>query len=126
MYIILYCIYTIYYILYNTLYGGNPLHMKHFIDVITGTIVLIPESTADRQLLYNLMNCSDLTRFPEYLESNKVPVDSMTPELGVPFSEFNGYLEKEQRDNSLIRFTEKKTRGDLDNGESGRLIGFGR
>lgn len=100
--------------------------MKHFTDITSGTVVLIPESTADRQLLYNLLNCSDLTRFPEYLELNKVPVDSMTPELGVPFSEFNGYLEKEQRDNTLIRFTEKKTRGDLDNGESGRLIGFGR
>ena len=102
------------------------LHMKHFIDVISGTIVLIPESTTERQLLFNLMNCSDLTQFPEYLEANGIPSDSMTPELGVPFSEYNGYLEGEQRDNSLIRLAEQISGGDTDSSESGLLIGFGR
>ena len=119
-------IYYIVYILYNTLHGGNPLHMKHFIDVITGTIVFVPENTADRQLLFHLMNCSDLTRFPEYLEANSIPVDCMTPELGVPFSEYNGYLEGEQRDNSLIRLAEQITGGNTDSLSPGRLIGFGR
>ena len=112
--------------LYTTLHGGNNLYMKHFIDVISGTIVLVPESTTERQLLYNLMNCNDLTRFPEYLEANRIDVNSMTPELGIPFSEYNGYLEGEQKDNSLIRLAEKMSGGSTDSGESGRLIGFDR
>ena len=68
------------------------LNMKHSICKISGTVTLVPESDADRQLLFHLMDCSDLSQFTNYLETfdNNIH-NQFTVDLGVSADELIGY-----------------------------------
>ena len=69
--------------------------MKHAIDNITGVIVFIPENKQDRKALFHIMDCSDLTKFTEYI-STTGEQDNITQDLGVTAREAYGYLEAEE------------------------------
>ena len=69
--------------------------MKHFVDNITGVVVFIPENKQDRKALFHLMDCSDLTKFTEYI-STTGEQDNITQDLGVTAREAYGYLEAEE------------------------------
>jgi len=63
--------------------------MRTLIDNDTGAIVLIPQSDGDKNLIFHLLDCSDLTRFSEYLAlEQKHPISS---DLGCVVEEFAGY-----------------------------------
>ena len=98
----MYIYYNLSYILYNTLYdilyyniykfNYMEFNMKHLVDLEHGSLVLIPESAADRRLLFHLMNCSDLSQFTQYLEleqkNNPSPV---TTDLDVSIKNIEMY-----------------------------------
>ena len=68
--------------------------MKVNINNVTGAIVLTPDNEPDKQLLYHLMNCSDLNRFNEYLDmyqrvhSTKITI---TSDIGVSADQLTFY-----------------------------------
>jgi hypothetical protein len=66
--------------------------MKTLIDNKSGSIVLIPQSQADKNLIYHLLNCADISRFSEYMDMEQmIRPHTVTSDLGVPVEEFTGY-----------------------------------
>ena len=66
--------------------------MKNQICKVTGSVTFIPECELDRQLLFHLMDCEDLTHFSDYIQNypNMANV-GMTTDLGVPAEDILGY-----------------------------------
>ena len=64
--------------------------MKSIVDKETGVLILVPESSADRLLLFHLMNCSDMCHFSNYIKYENSA--DMTLDLGVPYDKFKDYL----------------------------------
>ena len=109
-------------------------NMKHAIDKTNGSITLSPECHEDRVLLYHLMNCSDLSKFTEYLEYSDKITDSepMTTDLGVNSNQIDTF--------PILTATREQIKNDeysyhtVNRGESGKqsslytdsLIGFNR
>ena len=62
--------------------------MKNNICKLTGTLTLIPENDRDRQLLFHLMDCSDLSQFTNYLETFDNNIHNpFTVDLGITATE---------------------------------------
>ena len=59
--------------------------MRHLIDNETGVLVLIPETAADSETIYLLINSPDLTNFSTYVQLEHAihPVE-MTTDLRCP------------------------------------------
>ena len=95
--------------------------MKHVIDNKSGILVLIPETEGDRLLLFHLMNCGNMTRFTQYLETDVT--EGMTEDLGIEYHEFNGYLTACEP--VPFRPVEVAAQNSTET-ETGRLIGFNR
>lgn len=103
--------------------------MKHVVDVVSGIVVLIPESDSDRLILFHLMNCGDLSKFEQYLKTDVT--EGMTDDLGIEAYEFSGYLTAgEERPfrgiEQMPRIQEAQARGTGDREQEARLIGFER
>ena len=100
--------------------------MKHIIDHHSGTVVLSPESPADRLLLFHLMNCSDMSHFSEYIKYENTR--DMTLDLGIPFSQFTGYLGDDKTSFMKIPVTDTASEPGLTERDIDRvaLIGFNR
>jgi hypothetical protein len=66
--------------------------MKTNIDYKTGAVTFIPECQLDKQLLFHLMDCADLTHFSDYIQNypNMANV-GMTTDLGVAATDILGY-----------------------------------
>jgi len=66
--------------------------MRHLINKNNGALTLIPESHEDKQLLFHLMDCSDLSQFTDYLETfdNNIH-NQFTVDLAIPADELIGY-----------------------------------
>ena len=66
--------------------------MKTLIDNESGTLVFIPQSASDKNLLYHLLNCADITQFTEYLKAEQqLGAHAVTSDMGVSVEEFTGY-----------------------------------
>ena len=66
--------------------------MKTIINKITGAVTLHPENDADLELLFHLMDCTDLSQFTNYLETfDNVCHHSFTTDLGVSADELLEY-----------------------------------
>jgi len=66
--------------------------MKHLINKTSGALTLVPESPEDKQLLFHLMDCSDLSQFTDYLETfDNNSHNPFTVDLGVSADECIGY-----------------------------------
>jgi hypothetical protein len=66
--------------------------MKTTIDKVTGAVTFNPECELDRQLLFHLMDCADLTEFTMYLENYpNIANFHTTVDLGVPAEDLLGY-----------------------------------
>ena len=99
----MYCLYTVLYytILYDTIFfnpyieetnNNGVIHMKTLIDNESGTLVFIPQSASDKNLLYHLLNCADITQFTEYLKAEQqLGAHAVTNDIGVSVEEFTGY-----------------------------------
>ena len=74
--------------------------MKSIVDKETGVLVLIPESHADRLLLFHLMNCSDMSHFSNYIKYENTK--DMSLELNVPYDKFKNYLREDHTDHRNI------------------------
>ena len=94
--------------------------MRHLIDKEVGVMTLLPESEADRMLLYHLMNCSDLREFSVYLKLSHSEYTPLTVDLNISVDEATSYLE-EQQEQHAHRTARQGTAL-----EGGRLIGFNR
>ena len=88
--------------------------MRTITDNKTGILIMIPESTPDRELIGHLINCSDLAQFSTYLEVNKIDSREITVDLGVPVERIDQYTEQHEEQRSI------KT------GTTVNLIGFNR
>ena len=66
--------------------------MRHTICNKTGALTLIPESDDDTELLFHLMDCSDLSQFTDYLQTfDNVSHHPFTTDLGVSGTELLEY-----------------------------------
>ena len=66
--------------------------MRHIIDKKTGQVTFIPDCQLDRQLLFHLMDCSDLSEFSMYVQNfPNITNCPMTADLGVPAEELIDY-----------------------------------
>ena len=62
------------------------------INSITGAVTLTPTSDEDKQLLFHLMDCNDLSQFTNYLETfDNVSHNPFTTDLGVSAAECIDY-----------------------------------
>jgi len=76
--------------------------MKHIIDNKTGMLMFIPESDKDRQILYYLINCPDLSIFSEYLtQEQSVTNKPVTTDLGVDAEEIEQYAVSSEIESTL-------------------------
>jgi hypothetical protein len=101
--------------------------MKNFTDNKTGVLLLIPESDADRRILYHITNCADLSQFEMYL-ANYMRVDpgtEITYDLGVPVEHIHDYPVTEST-GEHIHDRISETEPPLSHCSSVRLIGFNR
>ena len=55
--------------------------MRTLIDNESGSVVFIPDNGADRNILFALMDCNDLTQFNKYLDFNQPA--QITTDLGL-------------------------------------------
>ena len=112
---------------YIKLPDKERLHgMKSIVDNVTGTLVLIPESPADRLLLFHLMNCSDLSHFSDYIKYENTK--DMTLDLGIPYRQFIGYLDNDETSSMSVPVTDITSEPGLTERDIDRvaLIGFNR
>jgi len=66
--------------------------MKHIICKTNGALTLVPESEEDKQLLFHLMDCSDLSQFTDYLETfDNNSHNPFTVDLGISADECINY-----------------------------------
>ena len=100
--------------------------MKNFTDNKTGVLLLIPESDADRRILYHIMNCSDLSQFEQYLSCKHIePGTEITYDLGVPVEHIHDYPVTEST-GEHIHDRISETEPLLSHCSPVRLIGFNR
>ena len=72
--------------------------MKHSISENDCSITLIPETEADKRLLYLLLDCSDLSLFSDYINlETSQPGLPMTTDLGVPLETILRYAESRKQ-----------------------------
>ena len=64
--------------------------MKTIIDNKTGILICIPENENDTNLIFHLVNCSELTRFTEYIEQTEL-CKPITEDLGLTVDQFDDY-----------------------------------
>ena len=100
--------------------------MKSIVDKETGVLILVPESPADRLLLFHLMNCSDMSHFSDYIKYENTK--DMSLELNVPYDKFKNYLGEDHTDHINIPVIDKDTVPDNTEKSINRatLIGFDR
>lgn len=66
--------------------------MKTTINKETGAITLHPENDADRELIFHLMDCTDLSQFTNYVETfDNVSHHPFTTYLGVKKADLLSY-----------------------------------
>ena len=105
--------------------------MRHNINKINGQITLIPESAEDRVLLYHLLNCSDLSKFTEYLEYADKITDSepMTTDIGVSSEELDTFpilTATREEIRETLQLVNRGEPGKQSSLYTGSLIGFNR
>ena len=100
--------------------------MKYIIEHHSGTVILTPDSPADRLLLFHLMNCSDISHFSEYIKYENTK--DMTLDLGIPYRQFTGYLDNDETSSMSVPVTDITSEPGLTERDTDRvaLIGFNR
>ena len=89
--------------------------MRTLIDNESGSIVFIPDNDADRRLLFHLLNCSDLSRFTNYLSlEQKIDPHTVTLDIGVSADMMDDY--------PVCTVCEESIPSDIGHTQLGRLV----